>query len=337
MVTTAMPTHFCLRPCSGRARLGVFPVCCRLTGVAGPDVRRATHLGTSPRTGAAACAGMICSGRGRTCDVQPDARIANGDCRRAPPEVLIGRGRRFAVPSIPCPQSRPRTGTPGPARRQGARMPVSPAARIALLAGLLACTTPCPPAVAAPTGVWPLDPQPAVVALFDPPAGPYAPGHRGVDLLGRVGQPVRSVLAGTVTFAGSVAGRAVVTVDHGGRRTTYQPVVATLPVGAAVTPGTQIGTLTWRGSHCLPRACLHWGLIEGDDGYRDPLTLVGCGIRPVRLLPLGAPPPPDGCATAPSVVPAEETGHREVAQGVLRVALTLAGAPVGRPPSADPW
>src|SRR3954471_12809427 len=35
-----------------------------------------------------------------------------------------------------------------------------------------------------PVGVWPLQPEPAVVHGFDPPDSPYGPGHRGVDLLG---------------------------------------------------------------------------------------------------------------------------------------------------------
>ena len=134
-----------------------------------------------------------------------------------------------------------------------------------------------------PVGVWPLQPQPEVVRGFDPPLSPYAAGHRGVDLLGTVGQPVLAALPGTVTYAGSLAGRGVVVVDHGATRTTYEPVTATVPVGASVAAGTPIGTLALAGSHCFPRACLHWGWIAGET-YLDPLRLVGAG--PVRLLPL---------------------------------------------------
>ena len=133
-------------------------------------------------------------------------------------------------------------------------------------------------------GVWPLDPQPAVVHGFDPPEVRWGAGHRGVDLAGRVGQQVRAALAGTVTFAGQVAGRGVVVVDHGTTRTTYQPVAASVRRGTDVGRGQVIGTLAWFGSHCLPAACLHWGLLEGQS-YLDPLSLVG-GPRPVRLLPL---------------------------------------------------
>lgn len=134
-----------------------------------------------------------------------------------------------------------------------------------------------------PVGVWPLAPVPAVVAGFDPPSSTWGAGHRGVDLLGSPGQPVRAALPGTVSFVGRIAGRGIVVVDHGDTRTTYEPVTATVDRGAVVAAGGRIGTLELAGSHCPPRACLHWGWIRGDT-YLDPLRLVGAG--PVRLLPL---------------------------------------------------
>ncbi len=134
-----------------------------------------------------------------------------------------------------------------------------------------------------PVGVWPLDPEPAVVGPFAPPSTPYGAGHRGVDLLGRAGQVVRAALPGTVSFAGLLAGRGVVVVSHGATRTTYEPVSAPPPRGTTVAAGDPIGTLTASPSHCRPRTCLHWGWIEGET-YLDPLLLVGAG--PVRLLPL---------------------------------------------------
>lgn len=153
-----------------------------------------------------------------------------------------------------------------------------------------------------PVGVWPLSPEPEVVARFDPPADPWGPGHRGVDLLGRAGQPVLAALPGRVAFTGSLAGRGVVVVEHGPTRTTYEPVAATVGVGDPVAAGEPIGTLQTGGSHCAPRVCLHWGWIEGAETYLDPLRLVGAG--PVRLLPLwreepvGAAPPPGRSAYA---------------------------------------
>ncbi len=131
-------------------------------------------------------------------------------------------------------------------------------------------------------GAWPLSPRPDVVSGFDPPDSRWGAGHRGVDLAGSVGQLVQAAQAGTVSFAGRIAGRGVVVVTHGATRTTYEPVTATVEVGDQVGAGDPIGRLELLGSHCLPRACLHWGLVQGRT-YLDPLTLVGAGR--VRLLP----------------------------------------------------
>lgn len=131
-------------------------------------------------------------------------------------------------------------------------------------------------------GTWPLSPQPEVVSRFAPPASTWGAGHRGVDLAGQPGQVVRAALPGRVTFAGRLAGRGVVVVSHGATRTTYEPVTAQVRRGDEVRAEATLGALELFGSHCFPRACLHWGLLEGDT-YLDPLTLVGAG--PVRLLP----------------------------------------------------
>jgi murein DD-endopeptidase MepM/ murein hydrolase activator NlpD len=152
-------------------------------------------------------------------------------------------------------------------------------------------TRPPPPVFSAPgpapsptRGVWPLRPRPPVVAGFHPPASRFGAGHRGVDLAGTMGEVVRTALPGRVTYAGRLAGRGVVVVDHGTTRTTYEPVNASVHVGQRLGRGAVIGRLELFGSHCFPRACLHWGLIEGRDHYLDPLTLVG--VSPVRLLPM---------------------------------------------------
>ncbi|MDQ6688460.1 MAG: M23 family metallopeptidase [Actinomycetota bacterium] len=140
-----------------------------------------------------------------------------------------------------------------------------------------------PHAAGAGDAVWPLVPRPEVVRGFDLPASPWGAGHRGVDLLGHVGESVHAAAAGRVTFVGRLAGRGVVVVDHGAVRTTYEPVTASVLVTEMVGEGQEIGRLERGMSHCFPRACLHWGLLRGDT-YLDPLTLVGAG--PVRLLPL---------------------------------------------------
>lgn len=133
--------------------------------------------------------------------------------------------------------------------------------------------------------VWPVDGRPAVLRRFDPPARPWLPGHRGVDLGASPGSPVRAAGAGTILFAGVIAGRGVVSVGHGGGlRTTYEPVDLDpdVHVGNPVLAGEPIGALAAGHPGCPADACLHWGLRRGDQ-YLDPLALLGLGR--VRLLP----------------------------------------------------
>lgn len=178
---------------------------------------------------------------------------------------------------------------------------------LSLLLLLSLCGCPVPPAYAADgtpganrqpaRTVWPVGdgPPPPVVRAWSPPATPYGPGHRGVDLAAPIDAPVRAVAAGRVSFAGEVAGRGVVSVElaHTGDpplRTTYEPVTATLKRGVDVSPGDVIGTLQLPTGHCPAptRSCLHWGLRRADT-YLDPLSLLdlsGVGGARVRLLPV---------------------------------------------------
>ncbi|WP_254878823.1 M23 family metallopeptidase [Streptomyces sp. NA04227] len=141
--------------------------------------------------------------------------------------------------------------------------------------------------------VWPVGVRPAVLRGWDPPATPYGRGHRGVDLAGAAGTPVRAVAEGTVTFAGVVAGRGVVAVDlaHTGApalRTTYEPVTAKVHKGDRVAAGQRLGVLQRPGSHCGGTSCLHWGLRRGTR-YLDPLSIMPPWLLckgPSRLLPV---------------------------------------------------
>jgi murein DD-endopeptidase MepM/ murein hydrolase activator NlpD len=163
-----------------------------------------------------------------------------------------------------------------------------------------------PSGTATGSGTWPLAPRPAVGRAFDPPDSPWGAGHRGVDLLGHRGEAVLAARAGRISFAGRLAGRGVVVVDHGSLRTTYEPVTPAVEAGDRVGEGQRIGTLQGGGSHCFPRVCLHWGLLRGHT-YLDPLLLVGGG--PVRLLPLrGAPPAGSGPPPAPAIDPGTRWG-----------------------------
>jgi murein DD-endopeptidase MepM/ murein hydrolase activator NlpD len=139
-------------------------------------------------------------------------------------------------------------------------------------------------AVAAPSWQWPLTPRPGVLRNFDPPPKPWLSGHRGVDLgAASDGVQVSSPAAGTVSFAGVVVDRPVITIDHGnGLRSSFEPVESTLTAGTVVAAGQPIGTLL--PGHCAAASCVHWGVRRGDD-YVNPLQFV-MDLRPSILLPL---------------------------------------------------
>ena len=130
---------------------------------------------------------------------------------------------------------------------------------------------------------WPLAPPHSIVRGFQPPDTPYGRGHRGVDLAAPAGTPVLAADAGVVIYAGLVAGIPVVSVDHdGGLRTTYEPVAASVAVGAQVYRGQEIGVLRAGHPGCAEAACLHWGaLLNG--AYVNPLSYVE--VTRVRLKP----------------------------------------------------
>ena len=136
----------------------------------------------------------------------------------------------------------------------------------------------------------------AVVRGFDARAGPFGPGHRGIDIAAPVGELVRSPTAGRVTFAGPVAGAnwvsllaapgVLVTVGPlGDPVTTAVQVPARAPVGR-VGPGHELPTV----GRVVPGregATLHLS-VRVDGVYVDPLAYLVDRPRP-RLAPLSAP------------------------------------------------
>ncbi|WP_433892978.1 murein hydrolase activator EnvC family protein [Streptomyces sp. CA-111067] len=146
--------------------------------------------------------------------------------------------------------------------------------------------------------------RPVVLRGFEPPPTLYAAGHRGVDLAAPPGAVVRAAAPGEVVFAGPVGGTGVLVLRIGpgtgagggvgagggegaGLRITYEPVRATVKVGARVAAGDPVAVLDGGLAHCAG-GCLHWGLLDGD-GYLDPLSLLPEWIRrsgPSRLLPV---------------------------------------------------
>ncbi|PRC48891.1 peptidase M23, partial [Mycobacterium sp. ITM-2017-0098] len=93
--------------------------------------------------------------------------------------------------------------------------------------------------------------------------------------------------AGTVVFAGTLAGRPLVSIAHpGGLRTSYEPVQPAVRPGQRVASGTVLGALVAGHPGCGGPACLHWGAMWGPASqadYVDPLALVE--TTPVRLKP----------------------------------------------------
>lgn len=187
-------------------------------------------------------------------------------------------------PAPPARAESPRPGvpTPSPPARAEPPRPGVPA--------------PPPPAAPAIARAWPVGTRPAVVRGWEPPATPYGPGHRGVDLGATPDAPVRAVAAGRIVFAGRVAGRGVVSVELLGTdlRTTYQPVRPLVRTGDEVAAGEVVGRVEPTATHCAAGPCLHWGLLSGDT-YLNPLLLLPPRLLhrgPSRLLPvLGVPLP----------------------------------------------
>ena len=214
-----------------------------------------------------------------------------------------------------------------------------------------------PPPVMAPAPPAPVAPPPPagapapvpgeVVAPFRPPATPYGPGHRGVDLAARPGEQVRAPAGGTVFFAGQVAGKRYVTIDHGGGlRTTYGGLGAiAVRAGQVVAAGQAIARLAARATH------LDWGALL-DGSYVDPLLLftraprlrwsahlvdpgsLGAAVTTIAALPVAGPPAGGGRLRLP-VAGRMSSGfgnrvHPITGRARLHAGLDFA-APIGAP------
>lgn len=141
-------------------------------------------------------------------------------------------------------------------------------------------------------------PVPAAVAEpFRQPQCRWCPGNRGIEYATALGDPVRAVAAGTVTFAGSVAGTTYVVVGHAdGLRVTYGNLLETgWQVGDTVVAGVVIG-------HAAGH--LHLGVRHGDE-YVDPAPMLGERVGVPRLVPTdGAAAPPAPASVLRCPVPA---------------------------------
>ncbi|WP_439691857.1 M23 family metallopeptidase [Curtobacterium sp. SP.BCo] len=129
--------------------------------------------------------------------------------------------------------------------------------------------------------IWPTGIR-VVSRPWEAPADDYSAGHRGLDVPASIGDAAVAVDDGTVSFAGSVAGRGVVTIDHGdGLRSTLDSVVPSVATGDAVAQGDTVGRVAV--GHCpASDPCLHLG-ARLDDRYVDPTPYLPAAAWPVLL------------------------------------------------------
>ncbi len=156
------------------------------------------------------------------------------------------------------------------------------------IAALTAATLPCAGVgVAAPC--WQPPVTAAVADPFREPACRWCPGNRGIEYATASGDIVTSVAAGTVSFAGAIAGIHYVVVEIVNRwRITYGNLEhSELKVGELVVGGMAIGTAA---------GAFHFGLRVGDS-YTDPAPHIGEWQFRVRLVPT------DGAKAAPGPPP----------------------------------
>ena len=125
-----------------------------------------------------------------------------------------------------------------------------------------------------------------VERLTSLPQQPWLAGHRGLDLVAHVGEPITAPATGVITFVGFVVDRPLISIRHDqGLVSSFEPIDSTAAVGDVVARGKTIGTVADARDHCARSQCVHGGL-RLDGTYVDPLDYLE-GFGPVRLLPPG--------------------------------------------------
>ncbi len=116
---------------------------------------------------------------------------------------------------------------------------------------------------------WPLDTEIHILKQFQLFEYPWMGGHTGIDVRAIIGSNVRSPANGRVWFAGSVAGRKVLTLEIENFLLSFDSVSSTVSTGEVIHEGQIVATVLEK--HCGPN-CLHIGLrVSGN--YLNPLLL----------------------------------------------------------------
>ena len=149
---------------------------------------------------------------------------------------------------------------------------------------------------------WPADGP--VLRPFQLGADVYAGGqHRGIDVAGQEGSPIRAPAGGTVTFAGSLPthGRGVTISTADGYSVTLVHL-GTIAVakGETLAEGATVGLMGTSGEAEHAQPSVHLGIrrTAEAEGYVDPI-----GLLPARPA-APAPNPPPAAVPAPSPAPA---------------------------------
>ncbi len=122
-----------------------------------------------------------------------------------------------------------------------------------------------------PLWLPPLGPPLRVSERYDLSRGPYAAGHRGIDLPATEGEAALAPADGIVTFSGTVVDRPVLSIRVDACTVvSFEPVASELQAGDAVARGRPLGTIT-AGGHCRTE-CLHVG-ARVDDAYVNPMRI----------------------------------------------------------------
>jgi murein DD-endopeptidase MepM/ murein hydrolase activator NlpD len=145
---------------------------------------------------------------------------------------------------------------------------------------------PALPAPAPGSYAWPV--VGPVIREFEPPAGPFGAGHRGIDIAAPSGAPVRAAAAGVIAFAGKIAGDLHVSIDHpDGIRTSYAFVGSvSVTEGTLVARGAQVATVG-PGHDGSATTHLHFGARFAGQ-YLDPMLLLerGSMVGMIHLAPV---------------------------------------------------
>ena len=155
-----------------------------------------------------------------------------------------------------------------------------------------------------PAGAWSWPADGDVLRPFTLGGDAYAAGqHRGIDVVGVEGSPVRSPASGTVSFAGTLPtyGRGVTILTADGYAVTLVHLGSIgVAKGDTVAEGASIGSMGWSGDpeHDVPTVHLGVRVETQGEGYVDPLGL----LPPRSAAP--APSPPTA-APAPAPAPAQ--------------------------------